>query len=181
MKKDTNNYRANSYSISIEVINRQNLVTINRRRIQQLALFFAIRAGRRSKDSTRKEISIVVGNHALIRAVHSAHLGSTSTTDVICLPFAALPGEKGTPGAEIFVNVECAIETAIRLDAILSRKHRRWNASQELALYIAHGLDHLAGGTDDAVDDRNRMRRRELRWIEMAKTLGLMTPLFNEK
>lgn len=60
--------------------------------------------------------------------------------------------------AEIFVNVERAAQ--------VRPCSRKWNASRELALYIAHGCDHLISGEDDARDDeRKRMRARELRWL----------------
>lgn len=61
--------------------------------------------------------------------------------------------------AEVFVNVERAV--------LLGESSKKWSASKELALYIAHGCDHLITGEDDAqADERKRMRGRELRWLK---------------
>jgi ssRNA-specific RNase YbeY (16S rRNA maturation enzyme) len=35
----------------------------------------------------------------------------------------------------------------------------------ELALYIAHGFDHLSGADDDTPARRAAMRRTEMRWL----------------
>jgi ssRNA-specific RNase YbeY (16S rRNA maturation enzyme) len=72
-----------------------------------------------------------------------------------------MPGDNHMHSAEIFVNVERAVVTA--------QKRNGWSASKELALYIAHGCDHLISGENDAnAAERMRMRRRELRWLREA-------------
>ena len=38
--------------------------------------------------------------------------------------------------------------------------------ARELALYLAHGLDHLAGADDDVPARRRAMRRRETAWLD---------------
>ena len=42
---------------------------------------------------------------------------------------------------------------------------RPGGTSRELALYLAHGLDHLAGRDDAAPAERRAMRRRENGWL----------------
>jgi len=71
-----------------------------------------------------------------------------------------LPGESGCQG-EIIVNVEQALRARHRPD---------WSPNQELALYIAHGIDHLHGSTDTNPRECQRMRRRELRWIRQTRS-----------
>ncbi|MBQ3810327.1 MAG: hypothetical protein II839_05855, partial [Kiritimatiellae bacterium] len=56
---------------------------------------------------------------------------------------------------------------AVRDPATLLPDERalRWNADAELALYLAHGFDHLAGSDDATAAGYRAMRRRELRWL----------------
>ena len=49
-------------------------------------------------------------------------------------------------------------------------------ADRELALYLAHGCDHLTGADDATPAGRARMRRRELGWLrELALTRLIRT------
>ncbi len=93
------------------------------------------------------------------REINRAHLGHDYATDVISFSFDPIPGdtECGSCG-EIVVNVE----QAERLG------HRYGGFARELALYIAHGCDHLSGEDDKTPAQRQRMRRRELRWLKEA-------------
>jgi probable rRNA maturation factor len=69
-----------------------------------------------------------------------------------------IPGEPGGLIGELFINVERAVRVAPR--------RADWSADRELALYLAHGLDHLTGADDHAPEERARMRRRELAWLK---------------
>jgi rRNA maturation RNase YbeY len=91
-----------------------------------------------------------------IRAAHQQYFGRDSVTDVISQSYHPLPGEAGSTG-EIVVNLQ---------QALRARQTATWSAGKELALYIAHGIDHLHGATDDTASEYHRMRRRELRWIQ---------------
>jgi ssRNA-specific RNase YbeY (16S rRNA maturation enzyme) len=51
---------------------------------------------------------------------------------------------------------------------------------RELALYIAHGLQHLAGASDRTPALRARMRKRELAWLKQAEKKGLLKALFSQ-
>lgn len=83
--------------------------------------------------------------------------GREGTTDVISATYRPTPGMVGDTTAELFVNAECAVREGTR----------RGGVARELALYLAHGWDHLSGADDASADDRRRMRRRELRWLRM--------------
>lgn len=100
--------------------------------------------------------------------------GRRETTDVISLPLASVPGDDGKTSGEIFVNAEQAIRGA---DAIKGGRSRNWDLSKELALYIAHGCDHLTGASDSDRRSAARMRRRELRWIARAGESALLEGL----
>ena len=88
-------------------------------------------------------------------------------TDVLSFDYAPLPGETDTPSAEIVVNVERARRVGPRYGGV----------DRELALYIAHGCNHLTGADDSTIRDRERMRRRERRWLTAARENGLLEGL----
>ncbi len=98
-----------------------------------------------------------------ITEVNEALLHHEGPTDVITVRYRAVPGEPEQGDvAELYVNVQRAAQ--------LSR--RRWPAGRELALYLAHGCDHLTGADDATLVQRIRMRLRELRWLRNAERQG---------
>lgn len=114
------------------------------------------------------EVSLVLTNNSGIREVNCLHLGHDDSTDVISYSFDPLPGQSPRDASgEIYINVELAQRVGTRFGG----------ASRELALYIAHGCDHLSGEDDSTPDRRQRMRRRELRWLAEASRLNLLTGL----
>ncbi len=98
-----------------------------------------------------------------ITGINEALLDHEGPTDVIAVRYDAIPGEdqSGTV-AELYVNVERAVQLA----------RRGWPAGRELALYLAHGCDHLAGEDDATPDQKAQMRRRELKWLREAEKAG---------
>lgn len=116
-------------------------------------------------------VSLVLTDNAGIRHIKSEYMNIAEITDVIAFRYASLPGEAESAWGDIFVNVQRAAEyTLINGDR-----------SRELALYIAHGCDHLAGAVDDTQAAYMRMRRRELRWLKKAASDGLLKqPLLSQ-
>lgn len=111
------------------------------------------------------EMTVVLVDDAGSHEVNRVQLGHDYPTDVISFNYAPIPGEAadGCSG-EIVVNAEQAC-----------RMGRRYGgAAHELALYIAHGCDHLTGGDDSTPVQRRQMRRRELRWVKEAQNAGLL-------
>ena len=100
-------------------------------------------------------VSVILTGDALIRRVNRDFLGHDEPTDVISFTYPALPGPDSGPTGEVFVNVQ----QALRLGA------RYGGAARELALYAAHGCDHLGGAEDATPGGRRRMRNRECRWL----------------
>lgn len=97
---------------------------------------------------------------------HRAVMGDPTPTDVITVRYDATP--LAPAHAELFVNPMQAIRCAASRDpATLLREEKDipWSAGHELALYIAHGLDHLSGADDATYEGYRTMRRRELRWL----------------
>jgi len=127
------------------------------------------RASSLQRNRTWREVSLVLCDNAEIRIVNQKHLGRREVTDVISFSYTPMPGERNGHTGEIVVNVQRAAETP--------ETERGWNRSKELALYIAHGCDHLMDEEDGSDQERKRMRRRELRWVREANEAGLLEGL----
>ena len=116
-------------------------------------------------------VSLVLTDNAGIRRIKSKYMHIAEVTDVIAFRYASLPGETDSAWGDVFVNVQRAAEYTLTSG----------NRSRELALYIAHGCDHLAGEVDDSPAAYARMRRRELRWLKNAASDGLLKrPMFSK-
>jgi len=116
-------------------------------------------------------------------AAHAAAMGVRGPTDVITLRYDASPLSPAR--GELLVNpVEAARAAAARGGpdgpALLPGEEKLpWSADAELALYVAHGFDHLAGSDDASAADFRAMRRRELRWLAaLAARSGGALPRF---
>lgn len=143
----------------ISVINRQAKKNISLPTIRRLTKFFLEKSGKRAGIQWG-EVSVVLVDDRESQEVNCSHLGHDYATDVISFNLAPIPGEKASGAfGEIIVNVEQACRLGPRYSG----------ADHELALYIAHGCDHLAGENDRTPAERQRMRRRELRWLREAK------------
>lgn len=116
------------------------------------------------------EISVVLTDDNGIEAINRRCLDHAGSTDVISFSFSPLPGFDESRSGEILVNVQ----QAHRAD-----RRSRWGPEDELALYIAHGLNHLAGGNDDLPEGRQRMRRQELHSVRAARDRGLLDRLLS--
>jgi len=152
----------------ISVINEQKVGKVRIPALRKVTEFLLGKAGRRA-GLQWGAVSVILADDATCREINKAHLGHDCSTDVVSFNFDAIPGEAaGGLCGEIVVNVEQACRLGPRYGGI----------DHELALYIAHGCDHLAGGEDDTVAERQRMRRRELGWLKEAAMKGLMSGLF---
>lgn len=147
--------------------NAQRLAKLDMAALKRLANALAGQAQARLADASPwQEVTIHLLDDAGIAPVNAAVMAHEGTTDVITQRYEPIPGEPAGLIGELFVNVERARRAAPR--------RAGWSADRELALYLAHGFDHLTGSDDRASSERARMRRRELGWL---KRLPL-TPLF---
>jgi rRNA maturation RNase YbeY len=124
------------------------------------------------------EISVVLTDDAQMKALNRLFLQKAETTDVLSFRYDSLPGEQGADSGEIMVNVEQAVREGLHR-AQSGQFRNPWSPSHELCLYLAHGCDHLGGWDDQDPAGRRRMRRRELRWVRMADSEGLVQYLVN--
>lgn len=147
----------------VRIVNNQNRLKPNLRALTALAGFFMARAARLNTQRLWREVVVVLTDHDGIAAYNQQCFGRNEETDVISLLYEPVPGQEGN-GGEIIVNVERALELGPRFGG--------WE--RELALYVAHGCDHLSGACDDDSEGRARMRRRERRWIAAADRAGLL-------
>lgn len=154
--------------MKIIVHNRQTKRRPNTRKLSALARFFMQQAARLNPEARWDMVAVVLTDDAGIAPVNRTFLDHACATDVITFTLAAMPGEGAGASGEIHLNVERALEEGAR----------RGSTAAELALYLAHGCDHLMGSNDRTVMERRRMRRRELLWIHQARQKGLMKGLW---
>jgi len=83
-------------------------------------------------------------------------------TDVISFRYDPVPGESAAFSGDLIVNVERA--------AAVGPAHN--GVDYELALYIAHGFDHLTGADDATEAQRKHMRATETTWLRKAGKLA---------
>jgi rRNA maturation RNase YbeY len=112
---------------------------------------------------------VVLLDDAGMAPANTSFFGTSYATDVISAHYEPMPGETGWTG-EILVNAERA----------LVEGSRRGSVAHELALYIAHGCQHLGGAADSTPMLRARMRRTELRWLREAHARGYLSELIKK-
>ena len=140
---------------------------------------FAAPLAKRHGAPVYADVSITFLGDRDICRIHEEALGISGTTDVITLPYALAPGIPAS--AEIFINATLAFSRGLNrtsLDLVGDESRRTWSPSHELALYLAHGFDHLAGNDDQSSAGFTAMRKREIKWVEKAFSLGIAQTLF---
>lgn len=121
------------------------------------------RTSLRRKIDGAAELNVVVTDDAGMAPLNGHYFGRFAPTDVISFAYPPSPERRAFFG-ELIVNVERAAACAPDL-------------ARELALYLAHGCDHLAGASDRTPAQRRRMLRRERTWLRQAERDNLLTGL----
>jgi rRNA maturation RNase YbeY len=112
------------------------------------------------------ELTIYLLNDDSIAAIHKSIQSIDESTDVITQRYDAVPGEPEGLYGELFVNVQCALrEGSSRVE---------WSPDLELALYIAHGCDHLNEYDDSTEEGYCSMRARELEWLKQLRLTSII-------
>ena len=151
----------------ILIRNNQRRYTLDLPAIRQLAKALAHLAQTGlGGEPTWQEVTLHLLDDKGITPINQAILAHPGPTDVITQCYAPIPGEPPGLVGELFVNVAQAAQSAVR--------RAGWSVDRELALYLAHGFDHLTGADDATEPMRQRMRRRELAWLRKVP----LTPLF---
>lgn len=146
----------------ITIANHQKLVRVNNTLLRQLITSLAASAQKARTQSPWRELTIVLVDDAIMPQINQSIMRHQGTTDVITQRYGTMPGEPEGLTGEIYVNVE---------QALRNYPHRQgWSPQHEVALYIAHGCDHLNDESDADDAGRRRMRQRELRWLHSFET-----------
>jgi rRNA maturation RNase YbeY len=146
--------------MTITVLNHQRIYPIDAKAVNRLAHALGLLAQKRTPDELWQEVTIHLLTDESITPINQAIMQHEGPTDVITQRYDATPGEPEGLIGELFINVEraCTIQRA-----------KGWTRQQELALYLAHGFDHLTGADDATAQQRTTMRRRERRWLEITR------------
>ncbi len=139
----------------IQIQNRQKIKRPRRDLLLLVTRELLVFAARLPTFGAWRELTVLLVDDAECAAINRAALGHRGPTDVITMTYPAVPGEPQGDIAEIVLNVERAWQLA----------DTPAGASAELALYLAHGIDHLCGFNDQSPESRRSMRRREQRWL----------------
>ncbi len=137
------------------VQNNQSAVRINGPAVKTLAAKLADCLVKADPETDWGELSVVLTDDEGITQTNREFFGKNRPTDVISFRYDPVPGEKDAATGDLIVNVDCALREGPAHDG----------ADAELALYIAHGFDHLSGGEDDTPAKRAAMLRTEKRWL----------------
>lgn len=152
--------------MKINIQNRQNKFSIDKKNLQKLANYIGKQLQSLDPERIWNDISILLLDDELITETNRQYFDKDRPTDVITFRYDPVPGEDGYDG-DLLVNCERAVTIGPDHGGI----------QHELALYLSHGFDHLSGAEDYADEDRAAMRKTELRWLVEAEKLGLLTRL----
>ena len=153
----------------IEISNRQRALPVDARALRRLLAFFLARAARHLPPGLRwGGLTAILVDDAAMRRCNRAVFRREEATDVITQAYApATLAAADARDGEMVVNAQRARELG----------PRHGGAARELALYLAHGVDHLTDADDATPVWRRRMRHRELRWRAAAGRAGLLQHL----
>lgn len=137
------------------IAHRQRSKNYDRKRLElmvKIALPFCLRAARRLSGplASINEIEISIINPSAMARLHRHYFNIEGPTDVITFPYG-----------EIFV---CAAIAAARAQEFGN------SVTDELALYVIHGLLHLAGHDDRCSSEAARMMREQERILRAVRT-----------
>ena len=149
------------------VINQQNNHLIQPRKLQKLTDWLAEKLEAKTAPTRWSEVSIVLVDDPGITHTNCEYFGKNRPTDVISFRYDPIPGESPELGGDLLIN----------LDRAVLEGTARGNVNHELALYIAHGFDHLTGAEDDTPEKQKKMRATETAWLRKAESEGLIDRL----
>ena len=152
----------------IVIDNRQRRFRVNQPALRRVAAALAACAAAQRPDTPWREVTLILVDDEAMEPFNRRVMGHGGTTDAITQRYVPLPGEPAGLVGELIVNVARAWQ--------VGRGRRGWSPSRELALYVAHGCDHLNDEDDATPAGRRRMRRRELRWLSGLRLPSLLAP-----
>jgi len=113
-------------------------------------------------DQAWNEVCVVLTDDEGITAPNREYFKKDRPTDVISFRYDPIPGEDDGFSGDLIINVDRAIQAGPEQNGV----------DYELALYIAHGFDHLSGAEDDTPEKKEAMLATETAWLEEAGDLA---------
>ena len=108
------------------------------------------------------EVCIVLVDDTGITRINREYFGKNRPTDVISFRYDPVPGENTAWSGDLMINVDRAVQ--------VGPEHK--GMDYELALYTAHGFDHLTGAEDHTDAERKKMRETETAWLRESGDLS---------
>jgi probable rRNA maturation factor len=149
------------------ILNHQTNHPIQKQQLQKLADWLAEKTENKTRPIAWSEVSLVLVDDDGITQTNREYFGKNRPTDVISFRYDPVPGEDDAWCGDLIINVDRAV----------SEGTARGDINYELALYIAHGFDHLTGAEDDTPEKRKKMRATETAWLRNAAQDGLLENL----
>ena len=153
------------------VVNRQKNHPIQPQELQRLTDWLGGKLAARTAPAHWGEISIMLVDDEGITQTNREYFGKNRPTDVISFRYEPVPGEAAEFSGDLLVNVDRAV----------SEGTARGHIDRELALYIAHGFDHLSGAEDDTPEQQKKMRATETAWLRKAAEEGVLAGLIGNE
>lgn len=141
--------------------NQQKNHPIQIKNLCKLAVFLGDKLESATAQNRWSEVCIVLVDDAGITQINREYFGKARPTDVISFRYDPIPGEEEAWSGDLIINVDRAVQ--------VGPEHN--GTDDELALYIAHGFDHLSGAEDDTDEKRSRMHATETAWLREAGPL----------
>jgi len=150
----------------LDISDSQNVLSVDEAFLREL-----VEKTLEAEQVAEADLSIALVDSPMIRELNIRYLEHDYDTDVLSFLFDSSGGDEaqarkaerdGIPGpprgagkqieGEIIVSAEMAVDMA---------RDYGWNARDELALYVVHGLLHLTGYDDLSPREKEIMRGRE--------------------
>jgi probable rRNA maturation factor len=140
---------------------------LNQSKLRKLADWLAEKLEARTEVPWSEVCVVLVDDKGIVPA-NLEYFGKNRPTDVISFRYDPVPGEDGGFSGDLIINVDRAVKVGPEQNG----------ADYELALYIAHGFDHLSGAEDDTPEKKQAMLDTETAWLREATAQGWLEGLF---
>ncbi|MEI6892396.1 MAG: rRNA maturation RNase YbeY [Pontiella sp.] len=138
----------------ITLLNQQTKHQLQHIKIQNLSEWLGEQLEPRTSESWNEVCVVLTDNEGIIPA-NLEYFGKNKPTDVISFRYDPIPGEEAGFTGDLIINIDRALQIG----------PEQKGADYELALYIAHGFDHLSGAEDDTPEKKKFMLETETAWL----------------
>ena len=144
-----------------KILNQQKSHPIQMQQLKQLTDWLGKKLESTTAPECWSEVCVVLMDDAGITRINREYFNKNLPTDVISFRYDSVPGETTAWSGDLMINVDRAVQ--------VGPEHK--GMDYELALYTAHGFDHLAGAEDNTEAKRKKMRQTETAWLREAADL----------